>query len=104
MKGIRVLRAGLQIAEIRGKILVPDHALALCFLQTGGVQRTVTDAAGAAAYMAGAEIPGDAKGWTQVCFRGLNLGWGKGSGGVIKNHYPKGLRKERIRTTADPGI
>ncbi|MFR0734763.1 MAG: methyltransferase RsmF C-terminal domain-like protein [Oscillospiraceae bacterium] len=24
---------------------------------------------------------------------GLSLGWAKGSGGVLKNHYPKGLRR-----------
>ena len=103
LKGIRVLRAGLQIAEIRGKTVVPDHAAALCFLQNSGISRLETDPAGAAAYIAGEEIPGDAKGWTLVSFRGLTLGWGKGSGGILKNHYPKGLRKERILTLADPG-
>jgi len=103
MKGIRVLRAGLQIGEIRGKTVVPDHALALCFLPSDGIQRIETNPDGAAAYLAGEEIPGGAKGWTMVSYRGLNLGWGKGSGGVIKNHYPKGLRKERILTAADSG-
>ncbi|MCR5441727.1 MAG: Fmu (Sun) protein, partial [Lachnospiraceae bacterium] len=23
---------------------------------------------------------------------GYSLGWGKASGGIIKNHYPRGLR------------
>lgn len=28
-----------------------------------------------------------------VSVEGIPLGWGKESSGVIKNHYPKGLRK-----------
>ena len=50
----------------------------------------------AARYMAGEEIPGETKGWTMIRYRGLILGWGKGSGGVIKNHYPKGLRNQKL--------
>ena len=35
----------------------------------------------------------DAKGWCLVCVDGYSLGWGKLAGGILKNHYPKGLRK-----------
>ena len=98
LKGVRILRAGLQLAEIRGKNPVPDHAAAMSFLQEGRIPRLETDGETAAKYIAGEEIPGNAAGWTLVCFRGLVLGWGKGSGGTVKNHYPKGLRKERILT------
>lgn len=31
-------------------------------------------------------------GWVLITCGGLSLGWGKASGGVIKNHLPKGLR------------
>ena len=55
----------------------------------------------AARFIAGEEIPGAAKGWTLMRYRGLILGWGKGSGGTIKNHYPKGLRKEHILTETE---
>ena len=34
----------------------------------------------------------DGKGWTLVCVDSYGLGFGKISGGVLKNHYPKGLR------------
>ncbi len=98
MKGVRVLRTGLQIAEIRGKNVFPDHAAALCFSGNKGVRTVETGSEAAAAYISGNEITGKAKGWTLVTFRGLVLGWGKGSGGSIKNHYPKGLRKDRILT------
>ena len=35
------------------------------------------------------------EGWLLIRYRGLILGWGKGSGGIIRNHYPKGLRGTR---------
>ena len=101
MKGVRVLRAGLQIAEIRGKNAFPDHAAALACSGNGGIRTEAAGPEAAAAYIAGNEIPGAAKGWTLVTYRGLVLGWGKGSGGSFKNHYPKGLRKDRILTETD---
>lgn len=35
----------------------------------------------------------EGKGWYLICVDGFSLGWGKLAGGVMKNHYPKGLRK-----------
>ena len=101
MRGVRVLRAGLQIAEIRGKNPLPDHAAALRIPGNERVRQLALSAEETRKYLAGEEIPGDAKGWTLMTYRGLALGWGKGSGGAVKNHYPKGLRKERILT--EPG-
>ncbi len=46
-------------------------------------------------YLAGREIAGEARGWVAVTAGGYALGGGKGSGGVVKNHYPKSLREER---------
>ena len=44
-------------------------------------------------YRHGEEIRADVpNGWTLVCVNGVSLGWGKVNSGVIKNHYPKGLR------------
>ena len=43
-------------------------------------------------YLAGREIAGEARGWVAVTAGGYALGGGKGSGGVVKNHYPKSLR------------
>ncbi|MBR6316259.1 MAG: RsmF rRNA methyltransferase first C-terminal domain-containing protein, partial [Lachnospiraceae bacterium] len=46
-------------------------------------------------YFTGNTLPAtDQKGWTLVCIAGIGIGWGKSSGGIIKNHYPKGLRKQ----------
>ena len=33
------------------------------------------------------------QGWYLICVDGISLGWGKLAGGIMKNHYPKGLRK-----------
>ena len=39
------------------------------------------------------------KGWCLVCIDGYSAGWGKIAGGIIKNHYPKGLRKDLRKGT-----
>ena len=46
-----------------------------------------------ARYMHGDVIPSDQKGWCLVTAGGYSIGWGKGDGRVLKNHYPKGLRR-----------
>lgn len=35
----------------------------------------------------------DLRGWVLILYNGFALGWGKAANGVIKNHYPKGLRR-----------
>ena len=35
---------------------------------------------------------GESRGWVAVAVEGIPIGWGKESNGVLKNHYPKGLR------------
>ena len=95
VKGIRICRAGLHLGEIRGKAVVPDHAAALCF-RTSGIQATDLNADEAVRFTGGEAIPGNTAGWTLMRWQGLTVGWGKGSGGIIKNHYPKGLRNQKL--------
>ena len=94
LQGIRTLRIGLHLGEIRGKNAIPDHAAALCFCPPDA---PVTELTGEQVlkYAAGETFPGDAAGWTLLQYNGLAAGWGKGSEGIIKNHYPKGLRSIR---------
>ena len=94
LKGIRVYRMGLHLAEIRGKHAVPEHAAA--YYAAGIMQKTELAPEDALRYMAGEQTEGKVNGWTVACFRDFPLGWGKGSGGVIKNHYPKGLWNSRL--------
>ena len=44
-------------------------------------------------YLAGDVLPCETKGWTLVQVEALSLGWAKGDGRVLKNHYPKALRR-----------
>ena len=95
MKGVRVHRAGLHLADLKGKHIVPDHAAALCSIRYKIREKSISPEE-AQAYISGAVIPGNENGWILLNYKGLRLGWGKGSAGAIKNHYPKGLRKEKI--------
>ena len=95
LKGIRVLRAGLHLGTLRGTVPVPDHAAALCIFPPEARIVSV-ESADALRYMRGEEVPSETEGWCLIRYNGLNLGWGKGSGGTIKNHYPKALRSGRL--------
>lgn len=94
LAGIRVLRPGLQLVVEKKNRLEPAHALALTFLP-GETDRWVTvTQQEAAAYLRGETLAcGGQKGWTVPACEGYPLGFGKTSGGQMKNHYPKGLRK-----------
>ena len=50
------------------------------------------DSREAAAYLKGETLPGAQKGWTLLTVDGLSLGWVKGDGRTLKNHFPKALR------------
>ena len=95
LSGLRVLRAGLQLGEVKKGRFEPAHALALG-LRAEQAKRTLDlpgDGADVLAYLRGETLPCAQKGWVLVTVDGWPLGWGKASGGVLKNHYPKGLRR-----------
>lgn len=106
LKGIHVLRAGLHIGEFKKNRFEPSHALAL-YLGRDEVKGSLNlsgEDARAAGFVRGESVflqetdairpAGATKGWCLICVDGCSLGWGKLSGNQIKNHYPKGLRKE----------
>lgn len=97
LKGIRAMRIGLHLAEVKGKVAIPDHASALCF-RISGIKTVDLEPEEATRYMAGETIQRDTEGWILLRYRGLAVGWGKGSDGIIKNHYPKGLRCGHLMT------
>ena len=90
--GIRVLRLGLQLGDIRGKVFVPDHALALAIDIS---PRFSLNDYSIASYLHGDAVQCDdsLKGYYAITFEGWQMGFGKASNGQMKNHYPKGLRK-----------
>ncbi len=91
-RGVSVLRSGLHLGTVKGKVFVPDHAWAVCN-QPPSVPRVDLTEEQARMYQNGQVVPAEGKGWVLACFAGIPLGWGKVSDGMMKNHYPKGLRR-----------
>lgn len=89
-----VFAAGVTLGTIEKRRLVPHHqlfkALGSRFLRK--IQLELGDER-VRKYLSGGEIPCDCgDGWAVVTVAGCVLGGAKVSGGVAKNHYPKGLR------------
>lgn len=90
--GLRVLRAGWLLGEVRGARFVPGQALALGLAARDA--RTLLDlpqrSDEVAAYLRGETLPSPGPaGWLLVAVEGYPLGWGKRVGRVIKNHRPR---------------
>ena len=93
------VRCGVAAGQLLRGRFEPEHSL---FLSMRGeeLRRRVELAPEdprLAAYLRGEQITADAeKGWCGVCVsaggKSWLLGFAKASGGVLKNHYPKGLR------------
>ncbi|WP_329885949.1 RsmF rRNA methyltransferase first C-terminal domain-containing protein [Pseudoramibacter sp. HA2172] len=94
LEGLKMLRFGLPLGIFKTGRFEPAHALAMALMpENGGRRHEVTSADEAFAYLKGAPLRcAGFEGWTAVTWQGYPLGWGKASDGVIKNHYPKGLR------------
>ena len=103
--GLKTQRPGLQLGSFTGNKrpgsqdrFIPSHALALSlkpFQVTDPVDITMEEAR---KFMEGLTVSapstdvGNKSGWCLVCTGGIGTGWGRLAGGIIKNHYPKGLR------------
>jgi len=93
IRGVRVLRPGLELGELKKDRFEPAHALALWLQKADNMQDVSADSQQIRAYMHGETIPSDCSGWCLVTVDGYSIGWGKGDGKILKNHYPKGLRR-----------
>ncbi len=94
-EGLRTLRHGLHLGTvINGNRFEPSHALALA-LDPSKTKKTFSISLDSAfSYLRGEVLPCEGeKGWHIVTHDSFPLGWGKASDGMMKNHYPKGLRK-----------
>lgn len=90
---LKVMRPGLELGEIKKDRFEPAHALALWLSECRNMLSLGVDSPQLAAYMHGDVVPCDHRGWCLVCADRYSIGWGKGDGNVLKNHYPKGLRR-----------
>ncbi len=95
--GLRVLRPGLHLGTVKKKRFEPSHSLALC-LDGEQVRRSRdfgAESSRMAAYLRGEtfETEESGSGWSLITVDGFSVGWAKQVGAVLKNHYPKGLRR-----------
>ena len=93
LHGLKVLRAGLELGQVLKNRFEPAHAWALWLKTARSVADFPADSPEIAAYLRGQTLSGPQAGWTLVTVDGLSLGWAKGSGGILKNHFPKALRR-----------
>ncbi len=95
---LHLIRYGLLLGEFGKGHFRPDHALALA-LKPNDAALTANFAADSdeiAAYWQGLDFASAGPdGWLLVAVDGFGLGWGKRVNGRIKNHYPRGLRRNR---------
>ncbi len=86
---------GITIGELKKGYVLPHHQF---FMGMGSnfkrkVDLTLDDVR-LTNYLHGEEIPVEcSNGWAVVMVDGVSLGGGKAVNGVLKNHYPKGLRR-----------
>lgn len=100
VKGIRFLRTGLYLGDLKKNRFEPSQSLAMC-LKKEEYKNTVdlsSEDERVIKYLKGETIDiddlvsGKAKGWQLVLVDGYPLGWGKLANGTLKNKYLPGWR------------
>jgi NOL1/NOP2/sun family putative RNA methylase len=96
LEGLGVLYAGVTAAAIRKNRLEPCHALYMAMPDAthcrSSLDLPLADPR-LTAFLRGETVEAlECTGWTAVHIDGIVTGFGKVSGGILKNHYPKGLR------------
>ena len=92
LRGLKVLRPGLELGQALKGRFEPAHAWALWLKHAKNMADFPEDSHEIRKYLRGETLSGPQSGWTLITVDGLSLGWAKGSGGVLKNHFPKALR------------
>ena len=90
---LKVMRPGLELGEVKKGRFEPAHALALWLSDCKNMESFDPEGTEIKAYMHGEVLPSEKKGWCLVKAGNYSIGWGKGDGRQLKNHYPKGLRR-----------
>lgn len=96
LHGLKVMRPGLHLGTVKKDRFEPSHALAL-YLREQDVKHVMplqSSMTEVSAFINGQTLQYEGeKGWYLISVDGYSLGWGKLAGTIMKNHYPKGLRK-----------
>ena len=93
IRKLKVLRPGLELGVCKKDRFEPAHALALWLKNCKNTLSFPPDSDEISRYIHGEVLPTQCKGWCLVQAGSYTLGWGKGDGQQLKNHYPKGLRR-----------
>lgn len=93
LRGLKALRPGLELGQLLRGRFQPAHALALWLPDCARQADFPPESDEIKAYLHGDVLPGREKGWTRILCGGFGIGWAKGDGSQLKNHYPKGLRR-----------
>lgn len=100
LTGVRFLRTGLLLGELKKNRFEPSQALAMC-LKAEAYPKVIAlspEDGRVIRYLRGETLDVEemtdarAKGWYLVCVDKYPLGWGKVSGGMLKNKYLPGWR------------
>jgi 16S rRNA C967 or C1407 C5-methylase (RsmB/RsmF family)/NOL1/NOP2/fmu family ribosome biogenesis protein len=84
-----IKKAGIEMASMKGRDIVPSHELALSGWFKGGFPLLELDLENALSYLRRKEFFVDGqKGWNLMCFGGLPIGWAKLLPNRINNYYP----------------
>jgi NOL1/NOP2/fmu family ribosome biogenesis protein len=93
LEGVKLVRAGLLLGEVKGSRFEPAHALATAGRETPFLRTCELTFDEAMRYLRGETLQKEAeKGYGAATYAGHALGIYKASDGMLKNHYPKGLR------------
>jgi len=84
---------GVHIGTFKTKRFEPTHSLYMAADPKTVLRSMELDEETYKLYISGREIPCGENGWCAVTINGYIIGYGKASGGMLKNKYPTGLRK-----------
>ncbi len=100
LRGLRFLRSGLFLGEMKKKRFEPSQSFAMalkkeeydnCLCLTAGDERVLRYLKGETIVLTEEEAKA-LNGWQLVCVEGYPLGWGKKNGSTLKNKYHSGWR------------
>ncbi|MGE5123321.1 MAG: RsmB/NOP family class I SAM-dependent RNA methyltransferase [Acidobacteriaceae bacterium] len=98
LAGLKVIHPGWYLGRVHNQRFIPSHALALGIPPRHAASNIPLGAGDPSlrAYLAGEcfQQAGD-DGWVLISVDGFSIGWGKRVQGVVKNFYPRGLRRVR---------
>ena len=89
---IKVELAGLFLGTAKKGRFVPSHPLCLALERADFKRNIEVSLKDAEKFFHGETLETSAVGWTAVTYGGFPIGWGKGTDGMLKNHFPKNLR------------